>query len=185
MKNLLSKSVMTLSLMSLASCNPSEKENTTITKAITIPAPVAATINDVKWLVGFWQNVTVEEKYFEQWTQVNETTLSGQSGSIKGTDTTITATVTIEQVGNDLLCTPVVKNQNDAQPAVSYKLTAITGNGNSFVFENPAHDFPQKITYTKKSANILLAKMSGKINGKPHTELFPRNKFPFIAEQGS
>ncbi|WP_307293758.1 hypothetical protein [Flavobacterium sp. SORGH_AS_0622] len=44
------------------------------------------------------------------------------------------------------------------------------------VFENPKHDYPQKITYTKGPNNTLTAEISGKLNGKPSSEKFVMTK---------
>jgi len=170
--------LQTLSMAVMASflfagCDYIQGDATHVVPAVRKPVPIAANINDMKWLVGRWENVSLEARYFETWKEVNETTMYGESGSITGTDTVIDETISLEQRGNDLLYIPTVKNQNDGQP-VSFKLAAIAGN--SFVFENPEHDFPQKITYMQKPSGILLAKISGKMNGKPHTAFFPMNK---------
>lgn len=158
----------------LSSCDMFQKEDGThATKATSKPIPVSASINDLKWLVGSWESVSLEEKSFENWKEVSETTLLGESGTIKGSDTVISETISIEQRGNELFYIPTVKDQNNGEP-VSFKLSQAS-NG-TFVFENAAHDFPQKITYTQKAPNILLAKISGKLNGKDHAVLFPMNK---------
>jgi hypothetical protein len=66
-----------------------------------------------------------------------------------------------------------VSGQNKGQ-AVQFKLVETAAD--SFVFSNPAHDFPDKITYTKKSDNSLLAKISGRINDTPREVQFPMRK---------
>ncbi|MBK9423718.1 MAG: hypothetical protein IPN54_06270 [Bacteroidetes bacterium] len=58
---------------------------------------------------------------------------------------------------------PTVTNQNDGVP-IPFKL--ITSEAGVFVFENPTHDFPTKITYKTDQKNKLSASISGKINGE-------------------
>jgi hypothetical protein len=40
------------------------------------------------------------------------------------------------------------------------------------VFENPSHDFPQRVIY-RKVPDGLLARIEGVINGKPRGEDYP------------
>ena len=47
---------------------------------------------------------------------------------------------------------------------------------NEFAFENPKHDYPQKIVYKKVSDTNLVATISGKQQGKPSSESFPMTK---------
>jgi hypothetical protein len=39
------------------------------------------------------------------------------------------------------------------------------------VFENPAHDFPTRVTYSRSDTG-LLATISGEVNGKPRSVEF-------------
>jgi hypothetical protein len=43
--------------------------------------------------------------------------------------------------------------------------TATTASASDVVFENPAHDFPQKIMYTR-TGDALVASIEGPMNGK-------------------
>jgi hypothetical protein len=44
------------------------------------------------------------------------------------------------------------------------------------VFENPKHDYPKKITYTKINDDSLVAEISGILDGKPSSEKFSMKK---------
>ena len=162
-----------ISVLALAGCNPATKDSNQMVRPIQMPKPFTANINEMKWLAGTWQNVSVEQRVFEKWTEVDATTLHGESGYIKGTDTVISETISLEQRGSDIYYIPTVKDQNEGKP-VTFKLVSVAGN--NFVFENQGHDYPQKITYTRKTPLILLAKISGRLNGKQHTEFFPMNR---------
>lgn len=41
------------------------------------------------------------------------------------------------------------------------------------IFENPAHDYPQRVIYRKHGRDSLLAGIDGTRNGQPHTVDFP------------
>lgn len=66
----------------------------------------------------------------------------------------------------------IVGENNDK--SIDFKLTSITEN--NCVFENPSHDYPQKIMYKKESNNNLIATVSGRQQGKQSTENYSMNK---------
>ena len=66
-----------------------------------------------------------------------------------------------------------VKDQNKEKP-VSFYLTK--SDDKELTFENPKHDFPTKIVYTKISNDSLVAVIYGKKDGKEMSETFPMKK---------
>ena len=66
-------------------------------------------------------------------------------------------------------------DQNDNLP-VSFKL--IKNQGNKLVFENPKHDFPQRIIYKLISKNKINAWIEGKIKGKFRKREFEMERMP-------
>ncbi|MBY0432721.1 MAG: hypothetical protein K2U26_01275, partial [Cyclobacteriaceae bacterium] len=91
----------------------------------------------------------------------------------KEKDTTIFETVRLLQEKNSLFYIPQVKNQNGGLP-VRFKEKQISDN--ELVFENPEHDFPQTISYTKITADSLVAEISGTKNGKERRQKFPMKR---------
>jgi hypothetical protein len=61
---------------------------------------------------------------------------------------------------------------NGRMPATDFTLTTI--DESSATFENPAHDFPKMIRYTKKADGSLEAVISGANGAKPQTFVFVR-----------
>lgn len=132
--------------------------------------------NDIKkagWLIGIWENKTQRGSLFEAWSQLNENEFSGKSYMVKDKDTMVFETIRLLQEKEQLFYIPVVKNQNGGQP-VRFALKSISEN--SLVFENPAHDFPQVISYTRIAPDSLLAEISGTRNGQPRSQRFPMKK---------
>jgi hypothetical protein len=109
----------------------------------------------------------------EEWSRLNDSTYTGKSYMITATDSISLESIVLKKEGNDIFYIPTVKGQNNDQP-VKFKLTS--SSPNQLVFENPAHDFPQKITYTLESENSLLAEISGVINGQQRSRKFPMKK---------
>jgi hypothetical protein len=159
--------------LTIAACNDGSDEHTGNAPLPPNTLPPIATIKDLKWLEGKWQNKSAEGIAFENWKITNDSTMAGVSGFINGRDTITQETISLEQRGTKLYYIPTVKNQNEGKP-VSFELVETAAD--SFVFSNPQHDFPNKITYTKKTANTLLAKISGKINDTAREMLFPMQK---------
>jgi hypothetical protein len=163
--------MIVMSVAGLSSCdssNPGSEHSVPAAAAVVTPT----SINDFKWLNGWWQSSTPEGVVFEQWTVAGDA-LTGKGGFIKGTDTMVAETILLETAGKDIMYIPTVRGQNNDQP-VPFKLSYASAD--SFVFENPEHDFPSVISYRKLSGNALRARISGKINGEEQAESFELNR---------
>ncbi len=132
--------------------------------------------NDIKkatWLIGTWENKTTRGSLYETWAKVNDMELLGKSYMLKEKDTITFETVQLIQKDNSIFYIPIVKDQNNGQP-VSFSLKRISDT--EMVFENPAHDFPQVISYTKITTDSLVAEISGMRNGQLRKQTFPMKR---------
>lgn len=130
-------------------------------------------IDSASWLIGEWQNQTPEGIVKETWIKKNDSTYFGISFYIIGNDTVSNESILLEQNGNNLFYKPTVKNENHGQ---SVKFIKTKASQNQLVFENPRHDFPQKITYTKIAKDSLVAEISGLMNGKLNEIKYPMSR---------
>jgi hypothetical protein len=130
-------------------------------------------IKAARWLLGNWENNSADGNLSETWKKVNDSTFQAESYFIKEKDTLHFETITLKQKGEELTYNAAVKGQNDDKP-VSFKLTTATEK--QLVFENPKHDYPQKISYTQITPDSLVAKISGIQQGKPSSEQFSMKK---------
>lgn len=126
-------------------------------------------LEQMEWLIGSWKGSMPEGGLGESWIKLNDSTFKGKGFFTSGKDTVSSESIELLKRGKDLLYIPTVKEQNEAQP-VSFTLSAASGN--TWVFENPAHDFPQKISYTRISGDSLLAEISAMSAGKLRSEKF-------------
>jgi hypothetical protein len=133
----------------------------------------APEIEKAAWLVGNWENKSPEGNLSEIWTKENDSVYHGQSYFVKSKDTLHFETISLTQVGDAVYYTPTVIGQNGNKPVV-FKMTLMADR--QMVFENPAHDYPQKITYTKITNDSLVASISGIQQGKPSSEKYPMGK---------
>ena len=129
-----------------------------------------ATMN---WLLGNWENKMPEGDLFESWEKVDDSTFVGKSYFIKEKDTLSFESIELLQKGEMLYYVPTVKGQNSDKP-VTFKLTTATKK--EFTFENPTHDYPQKIVFKKSGPNDLIATISGMQQGKQSSESYPMKK---------
>jgi hypothetical protein len=88
---------------------------------------------------------------------------------VSGTDTLFSEKITLEQQAGHLFYIPAVGNQNGGKP-VNFRLVSATRG--SWIFENPAHDFPQQIIYLHPHPDSLVAVVAGKEKGKSRQEIF-------------
>ena len=125
------------------------------------------------WLLGNWENKSIEGSLTENWEKVNDSTYKATSHFIKGKDTLHFESIDLQQKGEVLTYTATIKGQNDDK-AVAFNLT--TSTEKQLVFENLKHDYPQKISYTQISKDSLIAEISGLQQGKPSTEKYRMGK---------
>lgn len=130
-------------------------------------------IEKASWLIGKWQNNSTEGNVTEIWEKSNDSTFIGKSYFVVGKDTISSETIKLEQNNEELFYIPTVRDQNNRQP-VKFRLTSLTNK--QLVFENPEHDFPQKISYTQIRNDSLIAEISGVLDGKQNSQKFPMRK---------
>lgn len=121
------------------------------------------------WLIGNWENKSPDGLLIENWQKVNDSTFSATSYFIKEKDTLHFEKIVLSQKGEKLTYSATVNGQNNDK-AIDFPSTSETET--KLVFENPQHDYPQKITYTKGANNSLTAEVTGKLQGKLTTERF-------------
>ena len=130
-------------------------------------------INELKWLLGTWQQKKGNGIIYESWQQLDDSTFYGKSFYMKAADTVMLEVVNLEQRNGKLSYVATTMNQNDARP-VAFVMSA--GTPSFLVFENPQHDFPTRITYKHVAPDSLMAEISGSLNGKTMVRQFPMSR---------
>ncbi|RPD39365.1 DUF6265 family protein [Chitinophaga barathri] len=130
-------------------------------------------IGKAAWLIGTWENKTSRGVTYETWNKLNEDEFQGKSYALKGKDTVVFETVQLLQKNDRLYYIPVVTGQNAGLPVT---FTLKQGMGAQLVFENPAHDFPQTVSYQQINADSLVAEISGNKNGQFRKISFPMRR---------
>lgn len=132
-------------------------------------------MQNAHWLLGEWQHETARGLSVEIWTRIADTVFSARSFRVTGADTVLLETVVLKKEGTDIYYIPTVNGQNDDLP-VRFRLTLASAN--ELLFENPSHDFPQKIRYRLEAKDTIMAEISGLLNGQERTRRFPMVRKP-------
>jgi hypothetical protein len=127
-------------------------------------------MKEAEWLLGNWTNQSEAGLAIEHWIKKNDSMFIGESYFIIGNDTASSERMSLEQHGDVMTYNPTVRDQNNNQ-RIEFTLTGFTEK--QLIFENPKHDFPQKIIYNQVNPDSIFAEISGKMNGENKTISFP------------
>ena len=134
------------------------------------PAPA---VEQLAWMAGSWEATRGKASIEEHWTQPAGGTLFGVNRTLVAGKTKAFEFLRIETREEGIFYVA----QPGGRPPTDFKLTKLEKQ--EVVFENPEHDFPQRIIYRKESDGTLHARVEGKQNGKEAgTDFFftPRRK---------
>jgi hypothetical protein len=131
-----------------------------------------AGLRQLEWLLGRWEFVSPDSAlHRESWERQSDT-LFGGFGFVRQGDSLVFSEILSLSVANDTLYyTAQPEGQNDGRP-VRFTVTALDSAG--FVCENPAHDFPNRITYRRRGTypdDSLVAVISGPGRNQPVHEI--------------
>jgi hypothetical protein len=130
-----------------------------------------ATIDDLEWLSGCWAAANQDAGSGEQWMPPAGGTMLGISRSVRDGRTVAFEFIRIaEQADGELVFIASPSGQNTTQ----FSMTSL--GDREVIFENPDHDFPQRIIYRLISDEELLGRVEGTINGAERTLDFPMKK---------
>lgn len=126
-------------------------------------------IKKADWLIGNWENKTNFGTLSEKWKKVNDSTFKAKSLFIKDKDTIHNESIILQQKGESLTYTTIIKGQNENKP-IRFQLKEDIET--ELVFENLKNDYPQKISYKKAVNNSLVTQISGIQFAKPSSEKY-------------
>lgn len=124
-----------------------------------LSAQAAPSLADLSWLAGSWHGDSGGVRMEEHWTAPAGNSMIGMHRDV-GKGRTMFEFLRIEQRGDQIV---YLSMPNGRSPATPFALKELSGT--RVVFENPAHDFPQRIIYWKDGAD-LRARIEGTMNGK-------------------
>jgi hypothetical protein len=130
-----------------------------------------ADLRSFAWLEGKWVGRYDTVPIFEQWKPADGKIMYGRGGVLSEKDTVFAEKISIEEREDGLYYIAVVKGNPGA---AEFKFTGFKND--TAVFENPEHDFPQRVLYFKDGESTFYACVDGKFNGKYVKEEFKYKK---------
>ena len=118
------------------------------------------TLASLSWLTGSWSGVAGGIEMEEHWTAPKGNSMIGIHRDVGKGRTLVFEFLRIEQQGDAIV---YLSMPNGRSPATPFPLKEVSGT--RVVFENPTHDFPQRIIYWKDGVD-LRARIEGTMNGK-------------------
>ncbi|HYH44061.1 MAG TPA: DUF6265 family protein [Thermoanaerobaculia bacterium] len=132
------------------------------------PAPPQPSVQSLAWLAGCWASVDGEAGSGETWTAPAGGTLLGIGRTVKGGRTVAHEFLQIrENQPGQITLTALPSGQKEA----SFQLLRLTER--EVVFENPQHDFPQRVLYRLTGRDQLLGRIEGRRDGEVRGVDFP------------
>jgi hypothetical protein len=128
------------------------------------PAP---RLGDVAWLQGCWVATTPGRVIEENWTAPRGGSMIGISRTITGDSLAGYEMVILRQRDSTL----EYEAHPSAQPVATFN--ARTASATGVVFENPMHDFPQRVGYRRVGQDSLVAYIEGVMGGRNRRLEFP------------
>jgi hypothetical protein len=137
-------------------------------RAALLLLPLAAGAADLPaFLAGCWAGNAGSTTFEEVWTRPAAGGLMGISRSFRGGRMVDSEFMRVDLRGDDVVFTPRIGTR---QAPVEFRLKSQSGT--EIVFENPAHDFPQRVIY-RASPEGLTGRIEGNANGKFRSQDFP------------
>jgi len=129
------------------------------------PAQKSPTLADLAWLTGCWEGRQGEAIIEEVWSKPSGGTMLGFGRTVKGGKTTTFEFMQIRETNGTLTYMP----QPEGGTRVDFPLKdSFAG---KMTFENPEHDFPQRVSY-EPQGRLLLAAIEGTYKGKAERQEF-------------
>lgn len=144
----------------------------TITAFITITVfvllPIAAnaqdqktSVNSLGWMTGCWELNNNGRITTERWAQPTENLMIGTAQTVKNGKSISFEFLRVVNNGHGLF---YIAKPSDAKEETPFMISKL--GEKEAIFENPKHDFPQRIIYRLEQKDALFARIEGTVNGQ-------------------
>ncbi|NOT00843.1 MAG: hypothetical protein HOP29_09465 [Phycisphaerales bacterium] len=140
-------------------------------------SPNDSELNKLAWMSGSWVSQSEGRQTEEHWTQPDARTMLGVSRTIAGGRTVFFEYFRIERTADGIVYQASPQGKN---PPTPFKL--ISCENKKAVFENPDHDFPQRVIYWRNADGSMNARIEGKENGRDQSSEWRWNRARVVVE---
>ncbi len=139
--------------------------------SLLISLSATADISRLSWLSGCWAYDNEEPGSGEYWMPPVGGTMFALSRTVRDSKTVAFEYLRIEESAEGSLA--LFASPSGQSPA-RFDMVSLTNN--EVVFENPEHDFPQRIIYRLAQDGRLIGRIEGPPNGRPKSIDFPMSR---------
>ena len=143
--------------------------STAVFLLVALAVDTPATIQQVAWLQGCWQMDAGARVVEEQWMAPRGGVMLSMGRTVRDGKLVEYESVVLREVDGRL----AYEAHPSGQPSVVFMSTTV--DASTVTFENPAHDYPQRVGY-KRDGDSLLAWIDGTVNGKSRRVEFPYHR---------
>jgi hypothetical protein len=127
----------------------------------------AATLARVSWMQGCWEAASPKRTIEENWTTARGHTMIGISRTVRGDSLYEYELMVLKEEGDRL----AYHAHPSGQPSAVFLSKELSDS--LVVFENPEHDFPQRVGYRRVGTDSLVAWIEGTRGGLERRVEFP------------
>jgi len=138
---------------------------------LSIDAMAESSVDSLAWLAGCWQADKGDAGSGEHWLAPAGGTMFGVSRTVKNGKTVQFEFMQLRTNANGKLVFIALPS---GQKETTFVATAASAD--SVTFENPQHDFPQKVSYRLLPEGRLVARIEGTRDGKVRSMDFPMKR---------
>ena len=132
--------------------------------------PQQTELDRLSWLSGCWEMRRGTRVTTEMWMPPAGGLMMGASRTVSGGQVRETEQLKLEMQGGRLAYIALPSGQAETR----FDATEVSDSG--FVVENPVHDFPRKISYRRRGADSLVARIEGPMQGQTRGIDFPMRR---------
>lgn len=137
--------------------------------ASVLSADQNTTVASLDWLAGCWAG-SGNTQYTEQWMAPAGGMMLGMSRTVRPGKSTLFEFIRIVEDAGKLYYIARPSDQPEA------RFTLKKSSPLELIFENPQHDYPQRIVYRLQPDGSLVARIEGKNHGKDQAAEFPMKR---------
>ena len=126
-----------------------------------------ATIDQMAWLTGCWTQTQTETSIEERWMTPAGGVMLGMGRAVRSGKLRDYEYTRIVETDGSLAYVAEPSGQDKA----TFPLKTLTSD--EAVFENLAHDFPQRVIYRRQGPDAVAARIEGQIDGQARAVDFP------------
>ena len=131
-------------------------------------------VEQLAWMTGCWRLESRGRIVEEQWMRPRGGTMLGMARTVRGDSTVSWETTRIHAERSGDGTRLVFAAAPSGQPPAEFRATVVTAD--SVLFENLAHDFPQRVEYRRAGDDRLRAQIAGPMGGETRTIEFPYSR---------